>query len=78
MTDDTEPESDRLIPANYNHDPDAGRHETDQQTRQQVDRVVLTIARLIGRRIAQEQFAARSATSDNKPNRINVLVLACD
>jgi hypothetical protein len=38
----------------------------DPQTREQVDRAVLMIARLIGRRIAREQFASLSATNDNE------------
>ncbi|MDP1964713.1 MAG: hypothetical protein Q8K93_21230 [Reyranella sp.] len=67
MADDTEPEPDRPIPANDNQDPDGGRDRPDQQTQLQVDRVALTIARLIGRRIAREQFAALSAANDNRP-----------
>jgi hypothetical protein len=67
MADDTEPEPDHLIPANDNQGPDGGQDELYQETRQQVDRVALTIARLIGRRIAREQFAALSATNDNRP-----------
>jgi hypothetical protein len=67
MADDTEPKPDRLIPTNHNQGPDGGRDEPDQDTRQQVDRVILTIARLIGRRIAREQFAALNAANDNKP-----------
>ncbi|OJU45063.1 MAG: hypothetical protein BGN99_13150 [Alphaproteobacteria bacterium 65-37] len=62
MADDTEhPVS--FVPANGNQ----GRDETDRQTRQQMDRAILTIARLIGRRIAREQFAALSAPNDNEP-----------
>lgn len=65
MADDTEqPVS--FVPANDNQ----GRDESDRQTRQQVDRVVLTIARLIGRRIAREQFAALSAANDNGPQTV--------
>ena len=68
MADDTEPEPDRLIPANDNQGPDGGQDQPDQETRQQqVDRVVLTIARLIGRRIARERFAVLSATNDDRP-----------
>ncbi|MBL6613157.1 MAG: hypothetical protein ISP45_04040 [Reyranella sp.] len=67
MANDTEPEPDRLIPANDNQGPDGGQDEPNQETRQQVDRVALTIARLIGRRIAREQFAALSAANDNRP-----------
>jgi hypothetical protein len=62
MADDTEPKPVSFIPANGNQ----GRDERDRQTRQQMDRVILTIARLIGRRIAREQFAALSAANDNR------------
>lgn len=63
MADDAEPEPVSSVTANDNQ----GRRERDRQTRQDVDRVVLTIARLIGRRIAREQFAALSALNDNEP-----------
>jgi hypothetical protein len=36
-------------PGNDNQGPDGGRDEPDRDTRQQVDRVALTIARLLGR-----------------------------
>ena len=65
MADETEqPVS--FVPANDNQ----GRDEPDRRTRQQVDRVVLTIARLIGRRIAREQFAALSTPNDNGPQTV--------
>lgn len=64
MDDDTEPEPDGAIPANDNQGPDG---EPDWEARQRVDRVVLTIARLIGRRIAREQFEALRAANDNRP-----------
>jgi hypothetical protein len=32
-----------------------------------LDRVALTLARIIGRRIARDQFEARSAANDNGP-----------
>lgn len=67
MADDTEPEPDGLIPANENQGPDGGRDEADQDPRRQVDQVALIIARLIGRRIAREQFAALNAANDNRP-----------
>jgi hypothetical protein len=68
MDDDTEPKPGGIIPANDNQDPDGRRSEPDRETWQQVDRVVLTIARLIGRRIAREQFKALSAANDSRPN----------
>jgi hypothetical protein len=67
MGDDTEPEPDGIIPANDNQGPDG---EPDHETRQRVDRVVLTIARLIGRRIAREHFEALSAANDNRPKGV--------
>jgi len=63
MDDDTEPEPDGIIPVNDNQSPDG----QDDETRQQLDQVVLTIARLIGRRIAREHFAALTAANDNRP-----------
>ncbi len=63
MADDSESEPVSFEPANDNQ----GRDEVDRQRRQQVDRVVRTIARLIGRRIAREQFAALGAPNDNRP-----------
>lgn len=63
MADDSESEPVNFEPANDNQ----GRNEVDRQRRQQVDRVVLTIARLIGRRIAREQFAALGDSNDNRP-----------
>jgi hypothetical protein len=68
MDDDTEPEADGIIPANDNQGPDGGRSEGDREIRQQVDRVALMIARLIGRRIARERFEALRAANDNRPD----------
>jgi hypothetical protein len=67
MADDTKSEPDGSILANDNQGPDGERDEPDQEPRRQLDQVVLTIARLIGRRIAREQFAALSAANDNRP-----------
>jgi hypothetical protein len=66
MADDTEPEPDGLMPANDNQGPNGRQDEPDQETRRQLDQVALTIARLIGRRIAREQFAALNAANDNR------------
>ncbi len=63
MVDDAEPEPVSFGTANDNQ----GRDEGDRQTRHNVDRVVLMIVRLIGRRIARERFATLSALNDNKP-----------
>jgi hypothetical protein len=67
MADDTEPEPDDILPANDNQGPNGGRDGPDQDARPQVERVALTIARLIGRRIARDQFAALNAGNDNRP-----------
>jgi hypothetical protein len=54
----------RIVPANDNNDasdqPDAG-------TWQRVDRAVLTLARIIGRRMAREDFERLHAANDNRP-----------
>ena len=60
---DTEPG--RIVPANDNNDasdqPDAG-------TWQRVDRAVLTLARIIGRRMAREDFERLHVANDNRPD----------
>ncbi len=66
MDDDTEPEPDGITPANDNQGPDG----QDDEARRQLDQVVLTIARLIGRRIAREHFAALTAVNDNRPKGV--------
>lgn len=52
-------------PANDNHalDGEGGKGRTDASG--QLDAVVLSIARLIGRQMAREDFAALTATNDN-------------
>ena len=63
MENESDTEPGRIVPANDNNDasdqPDAG-------TWQRVDRAALTLARIIGRRMAREDFAARVA-NDNRP-----------
>ena len=63
MDEDTEPEPSGIIAANDNQGSDG----QDDETRRELDQVVLSIARLIGRRIAREHFAALSAANDNRP-----------
>ena len=63
MAHEIESEPDGITPANDNQGPD----ERVGETRRQLDQVVLTVARLIGRRIARDQFAALSAANDNRP-----------
>ena len=59
---DTEPR--RIVPANDNNNasdqPDAG-------TWQRVDRAALSLARIIGRRMAREDFERLHLTNDNRP-----------
>jgi len=67
MTIDRRDEGGNRRPANDNRPPggqDAG-HEASAFAR--VDKVVLTIARLIGRQIAREHFEALQAANDNQP-----------
>lgn len=64
MADDTEQEPDEIAPANDNESPNG---DADIASWERVDRVVLSIARLIGRRIAREQFEALYAANDNRP-----------
>lgn len=66
MAEKTRPQA--LVPANDNGDlanPE-GRPE-DMAAR--LDRVVLDIARLIGRQLAREAFEAGLAANDNRPGR---------
>jgi hypothetical protein len=62
MADDMESEPDGVIVPNDNED----RNGQDNETWRRLDQAVLTIARLIGRRMAREQFAAISAANDNE------------
>lgn len=52
------PGRDATIPANDNG---------SEGTRRELDRVAFSIARLIGRRMAREYFAALVAANDNRP-----------
>lgn len=67
MEDDTEPE--RFKPANDNNrphgEPDA--ETPSAETWGKIDRVALTLARIIGRRMAREDFERLRAANDNRP-----------
>jgi hypothetical protein len=57
---------DGIIPANDNDGTDG---KPDAETWQRIDRAALTLARIIGRRMAREDFAALTAANDNqRPN----------
>ena len=64
MKNESDTEPGRIVPANDNNDasdqPDAG-------TLQRVDRAALTLARIIGRRMAREDFERLHAANDNRP-----------
>ena len=64
MENENDRESGRIVPANDNDDaggqPDAG-------TLQRIDHAALTLARIIGRRMAREDFERLHAANDNRP-----------
>ena len=64
MADETEQGHHGSAPANDNRRPG---NAPECAASQRVDRAALTLARLIGRRMAREQFAALSAANDNRP-----------
>jgi hypothetical protein len=66
MADDTEPQPDDMIPANDNQGPESGRMNQIRRRGSGWIRLILTIARLIGRRIAREPFAALGAANDDR------------
>jgi hypothetical protein len=69
MPEDTDKRPGNVVPANYNHwpGPEGTEHAyADAAPRQKLDRVVLSIARLIGRQIAREHFEALQPANDNR------------
>lgn len=63
---DDDRRSGRGEPANDNRPPDDVAVDNADAS-ERVDAVVLTIARLIGRQIAREQFEALRVANDNQP-----------
>ena len=63
MEDDTEPERFKL--ANDNIGPDT--EKPSAETWRKIDQVALTLARIIGRRMAREDFERLRAANDNRP-----------
>lgn len=57
----------RERPANDNRPPDGPDAGHEAGSVERLDKVVLTIARLIGRQIAREHFEALQAANDNAP-----------
>ncbi len=68
---DDELRSGREKPANDNRAPGGQNIEEDAEALERLDAVVLSIARLIGRRVAREDFekALRAANDNSEPNR---------
>lgn len=63
--------SDRQGPANDNHPPNGQDTETKVESFERLDAVVLSIACLIGRRMAREDFekAMRAANDNDAPSK---------
>ncbi|MET3519079.1 hypothetical protein [Mesorhizobium abyssinicae] len=69
MAEETRTGPQEFVGANDNGDPVSpeGRQELTPATK--LDRVVLDIARLIGRQLAREAFDTGQAANDNRPGR---------
>lgn len=68
MTSDGGGDGRKRRPANDNHPPDGRDAGREADAAERLDAVVLTIARLIGRRMAREDFEkAMRAANDNAP-----------
>ena len=68
MAEETRTGPKALVPANENGDL-ANREGRPENMAARLDRVVLDIARLIGRQLAREAFEAGLAANDNRPGR---------
>lgn len=64
MADDTKSGPDDTIPANDNQGPVDG---PEREAWKRVDRVALTLAQIIGRRMAREDFERLHAANHNGP-----------
>lgn len=69
MAEETRTGPQALVPANDNGDRVGSEGRPENMAAAKLDRVVLDIARLIGRRLARETFEARLAANDNRPGR---------
>ncbi len=67
MTIDRSDNGGKQKPANDNRPPDGQDARSEADASERLDKVVLTIARLIGRQIAREHFEALQAANDNQP-----------
>lgn len=67
MTEETMTGPQALVPANDNGYLVSPEDRPELTAAAKVDRVVLDIARLIGRQLAREAFEAGQAANDNRP-----------
>lgn len=68
MGEETRIGPDAFVPANDNGDL-VSPEDRPEKMLAKLDRVVLDIARLIGRQLAREAFDAEQAANDNRPGR---------
>jgi hypothetical protein len=64
MGDDTETRPEWFRPANDNTGP---QDEPDAEMWRKIDEVAIRLARIIGRRMAREDFERLTAANDNRP-----------
>jgi hypothetical protein len=64
MENESDTEPGRIAPANDNND---ASDQLDAGTWQRIDRAALSLARIIGRRMAREDFERLHLTNDNRP-----------
>ena len=69
MAEETRTGPQALVPANDNGDPASPEGRPENTAVAKLDRVVLDIARLIGRQMAREAFEAGKVANDNRPGR---------
>ncbi|MBZ9735716.1 MULTISPECIES: hypothetical protein [unclassified Mesorhizobium] len=69
MSEETSTGPQALLPANDNRDLVSPESPPENMAAAKLDRVVLDIARLIGRRLAREAFEAGQVANDNRPGR---------
>ncbi len=68
---DDEQRNEREKPANDNHAADSEVSGGKVDASQRLDTVVLSIARLIGRQMARDDFAALVAANDNRADSVD-------
>lgn len=66
MTNDRRAQGEKPRPANDNRQPDGTDAGRENDLPERLDKLVLTIARMIGRQIAREHFEALQAANDNQ------------